>query len=812
MTVGWRECLDGLVLAGRMSQKQAAEVADLTERLQGEYAKALPMDAAERAAAERAAVLMKERKLLEKRQKVLQALRTHENVRDVQSHPEGLAAGVVAKLTKDSYGAAPWSNVEGRMHHWEGIFHGKLSAALDAYRAKHAGLTQDRAGIRQFVRELFGEDTKNPTAKAGAKAWAETTELARKAANAAGADIKKRADWHVPNHHDARRIHKAGRDAWVAFTRNLNIEARDPETGAILAGRDLDAALAGMWETLATDGVNTVIPGAQGKRRLAGRLGDPRTLQFKDAESWLRYNDLFGAGNIYSLLTGYVHAMARDIASMEILGPNPDAMVVYLTDLARKERVAKGKRQTGIGTWLIGATYDQVTGRVNDPVSERLAKTFGGTRNVLSVAHLRRAMLSAVSDLKFLQQTAAFNGMEATKVIKRHLSLLNPANAEDRRFAVKMGTIAEAWISKALAAKRFQDEIVGDGWTAHLADTFHRLTGLTPWTEAGRHAFGLEYLGFLADNAGKILDELPDGLRQAFRRYGIGAELWDAARTAKPASFKGAKFLHIEAIAESGAPRAKEAAERIHEMILEETDFAVPVPDARTRAFTNLGLRRGTLGGELARSVLMYRSFPIAVVHTHLMRGARLVGMGSKGWYLASLITGLTVMGGAVLALKDISYGKNPRPMDTQEFWGQAFAQGGGLGIFGDFIASGLSRHGQTLPETLAGPLLGGLSGDVARVVSPAVRQVYTGEDPNTAAELIRFAQRYAPMETWYSALALDRLLWNQIQILGDPEYARSFRRLERQALEKGTGYWWHPGELGLDGYPKPPRLSVFED
>ena len=811
MTVGWRECLDGLVLAGRMSQKQAAEVADLTERLQGEYSKALPMDAAERAAAERAVVLMRERKILEKRQKVLQALRTHENVRDVRSHPEGVAAGVVAKLTKDSYGAAPWSNIEGRMHHWEGIFHGKLSVALDAYRAKHVGLTQDRAGIRQFVRELFGEDTKNPTAKAGAKAWAETAELARKAANAAGADIRKRADWHVPNHHDARRIHKAGRDAWVAFTRDLNVEVRDPETGAILAGRDLDVALAGMWETLATDGVNTVIPGAQGKRRLANRLGDPRTLQFKDAESWLRYNDQFGAGNIYSLLTGYIHGMARDIASMEILGPNPDAMVVYLTDLARKERVAKGKRQTGIGTWMIGATYDQVNGRANSPVDEMLAKTFGGTRNLLSIAQLRRAMLAALSDLKFLQQTAAFNGMDSVKVIKRHISLLNPANAEDRQFAVKMGMIAEAWISKALAAKRFQDEIVGDGWTAHLADSFHRLTGLTPWTQAGRHAFGLEYLGFLADNAGKTLDELPDGLRQAFDRYGIDAELWDTARAAKMASFKGAKFMHPEAIAEGAGRRAKEASERLHEMIIEETDFAVPAPDARTRAILTGGQRRGTPQGEIMRSIFMYKSFPIAVAHTHLMRGARLDGIGSKGWYLGSLIIGTTVMGGLALNCKDISYGKNPRDWDAT-FLGQAFAQGGGLGIFGDFLAAGLSSYENTLPETLVGPLFGGLVGDVARVASPAVRQVYTGEDPNTAAELIRFAQRYAPMETWYSALALDRLLWNQIQILGDPEYARSFRRLERQAIEKGTGYWWHPGELGPDGYPKPPRLSVFED
>ena len=795
------DCLDGLVLSGRMSQEQAKQVSDMTERLQERYAETMTQSAAERAAAERMAKMLMEQKVLAKRQRAIQALKTQEITLNVASHPKGAVAGAISVLTKDMWGYAPWSNFEFRMNHWQGLLHGKLTSALDAYRSKYVGFVQDKAGVRQFIRELYGENTGNTPARAGARAWEDTTEMARQAANAAGADINKRSDWFVPNHHDQKRVRKVGQTEWVSQVRGLNIEVRDPETGVTLAGDQLDKALTAIWETISSGGLNTLTPGVGGARKLANRLGDPRSLQFKDAESWLAYNDAFGAGDIYALLTGHVHAMSRDIASLEILGPNPDATIRYLQDIARQDKVARGKDQ-GLGPGMIEAVYGHLTGRSNSPVSELVARTFGGTRNLLSVAQLRRAALSAVTDMKFMQQTAAWNGMDATKVLRRYFSLLNPAHSADRAFAVRSGLIAESWVSKGLAAKRFQDDIVGDGWTANLANTFHRLTGLTPMTQAGRHAFGLEFLGFLADHAGKGFDELPKELRNGFQRYGINAGLWDVARKADLADLKGAKFMQPESIAAANDPLAKEASQRLHEMILEETDFAVPTPDARTRTMATGNTQRGTFWGEFVRSTMMYKSFPLTIMHTHMMRGAMATATGDKGLYMASLMTGLTVMGAGVIALKDISKGRDPRQMDTPEFWGQAFAQGGGLGIFGDFLTAGLSRKNGTLAETISGPMVG-LVSDVTRLTSGNVRQVYDGKDPGAAAELIRFTQRYAPMETWYTGLAFDRLLWNQLQIQADPNHARSFARMRRKAYqENGQEFWWNPGEVAPNRAP----------
>ncbi|MDE8420560.1 hypothetical protein, partial [Klebsiella pneumoniae] len=49
--------------------------------------------------------------------------------------------------------------------------------------------------------------------------------------------------------------------------------------------------------------------------------------------------------------------------------------------------------------------------------------------------------------------------------------------------------------------------------------------------------------------------------------------------------------------------------------------------------------------------------------------------------------------------------GKRPTPTDAQAFWGAAVLQGGGFGIFGDFLQSSQNRFGGGFLGSLAGPL-----------------------------------------------------------------------------------------------------------
>ncbi len=819
-------CLNGAVSEGLIDRQDAEHLYKEYENARDRHADRVTMTEAERKAAAEIVERMTKDAERKKRLAKLHSFYVAEIVGRAEQHEKGFTAGVISHLVRDIWEKADHSNAEARVRTITGELHRMFGDGIAAYRPKYGGAVQDKAGLNDFIKELFGEETGDATARAAAKAWQETSEYARTRFNNAGGDIKKRHDWFLPNSHDGKRIRKGNALQWARFVEDLNFEIRDPDTGKVLPKDQEREALLGMFETISTDGFNGFKGGVFAGRKLANKRADPRLLQFKDADSWLKYNEVMGGNEIFGLVVRHIEGLSRDIGLLETLGPSPDTMIRYLHGLAEsKEKLggiegyldayipkskgeqvkeaAKDALKTGRPDQLakrfverpqvILDVYEVLTGRVSNPVSELAAKFFGGVRNVLSMAHLGRAPLSAISDLKFLQHTSSWNGLEASKVLKRQMSFLNPRNAEGRAFAARSGLIAEAWVSKAISVKRYQDELVGDGWTAAMADTFHRVTGLTPWTQAGRWAFGLEFFGMLADQSGKAFGELPSPIRRAFKRYGIKERYWDAARQFASQDFKGARFMDPAGMAKSDDDTLREAGRRLHEMVLTETDFAVPSPDARVQAALSQGQRRGSLPGEFWRSSMMYKSFPITVMITHLMRGGLQEGPKAKAVYLADLMIGLTVMGGVVLQLKDMGMGKDPRDMSETEFWQESFFQGGGLGIFGDFVRAGLSRKDKDLVDQLLGPGVG-LLHDTVRLTSSNLRQLYDGHETKFAGELVRYGQRYTPYTTlWYTRLATDRLIWNRLQQMADPNYSASFGRMESRARERGQEFWWSP-------------------
>ena len=801
------DCLRTMVDEGRLSKDQADEAIRTVKGMERKYSETMGPDAAKQAAVDDFTRKLQAEAARRKHLTHLQVLATKRVVDEASAHEKGTVAGAMSHLVKDIWGLARHTNVEARKESVLGQLHRMFADGIDTFRAKYAGTVQDKAGQRDFIRELYGENSGNSVAKAAAKSWSDTAEYARTRFNDAGGDIGKLDDWHVPQTHDRLRVKRAGYDQWRSMFADRDL-ARMREVHG-LDGVELEDALQEVYQSISTDGMNKLKPGGVGQgRKLANRRTDERFLAFADAESWLRYNDAFGAGDIYSLLTGHLDAMARDIAMLEVLGPNPAAMVRHLIDLAKIEE-AKAPSQSLAGQArpdrltvrlmespkMIEDTFNVVSGRVNTPANELTARFWGGLRNLLSVAQLGGAPVSATSDIAFLSKTAMWNGLPSSKVMKRYFSLLNPTNAEGRRFAARSGLVAQAWVGKAISAKRFQDEIVGEGWTSRTADFFHRISGLTPMTQAGRWAFGLEFMGTLADHAGKSMDQLDPALRRALGNYGITGELWDAARKAKFQEFDGARFMNPADMIGSADARLSEAGQRIHEMILTETDFAVPEPDARVRAMATQGIQRGTLVGELWRSSMMYKSFPITIMTTHIMQGVAHRDM-TKGMYFMGLLAGLTVMGGFVVQTKQVLSGKDPRDMTDPEFWGQAFMQGGGVGIYGDFLSAAVGRNEQDLVKTVMGPVAG-LATDAVRLTSQNARQFYEGRPTRFSSEAIRFAGRYNPLSSlWYTKTGFDRTFMRWLRMQGDPEYAKGFRAMERWARQNyGQDYYWRPGD-----------------
>src|SRR3546814_12019355 len=102
----------------------------------------------------------------------------------------------------------------------------------------------------------------------------------------------------------------------------------------------------------------------------------------------------------------------------------------------------------------------------------------------------------------------------------------------------------------------------------------------------------------------------------------------------------------------------------------------------------------GTGLGDLIHSMTKFKTFSGGMFYTHIARAVWGRGGMNRAAYALALPIALTLMGGLILQMRAIRDGKDPRPMNDDNFWLAAMAQGGGLPILGDFMFSPQSRTG----------------------------------------------------------------------------------------------------------------------
>jgi len=784
------KCLGTLVDDGHLSRQQAEEALADVKRAVRKNAEIMALPEAERKAV---ADVLAAKAAEARRQKyltALQAMKLKELAARADAHPQGRQAAFLGALTKDWTGHTNGANVEYRASAIHALLDRAALALFDRYAPKKLGFQEQTAGLHLVIRELFGEDTGDAAAKAAAKAWRETAEKARQWFNNAGGDIGQLDTWRLPQSHDQLRILDAGFEKWAHTLDEVGAEIFDAH-GNPLRGLERQTALREVYETLSTGGTNKLAPGSTGGgKKLANKRASPRVLHFQNADGWLRYHEEFGTGSLYSTFAGHLRAMSRDIAALEVLGPNPAATVRWMRDMAEKSAPGSGR--------MIERTWDAIAGNAEVATGWRryLYAGMQNTRNLLRSAQMGSAILSSVGDLETVRATASWNGLETTGVLRWYTRQLNPASAEDRRFARRAGLIADA-TSRAMSNSRVVDEDLGKGFTAKLANATFELSGLNAHTNGLRAAFQMEAMATLAENAGKAWDDLPAPLRGMLERGGLDQAMWDAARKAPMLDHAGVKFLDALELAASGDKLTREAGLRLQQAILQETDMAVPVPDARARAWMDFGTKPNTFMREVVRTATMYRSFPVTITLTHGYRAFHAgAGMGRRIAYAAPLLINLTALGALSVQMKQVAAGKDPRDMEDWKFWGQAIAQGGGLGILGDFFGAALSRTDKDLAGTLAGTGYGLLS-DVLNLTTRNAMAEAEGKPANTVGDLIGFLQRYQPgSNLWWARTAVDRLFWSQLR-LADPQAPRDYARMEAKAArDYGQRFWWRPGDL----------------
>tara|TARA_R110000787_G_scaffold11105_1_gene37217 strand:- start:1308 stop:3725 length:2418 start_codon:yes stop_codon:yes gene_type:complete len=744
----------------------------------------------------------KHRTLIAKRNKhhkVLQGIANEINVKNMKSHRKSKTAGLLTLLVKDlkvHKGDTAWSNIDNRSTAIEGQAHALAADMLQNLHTTHLGWKQDRETLLATVREIFGEATGNAKAAKSGAAFSKAAEYLRERYNRAGGFIPKRNDWGMPQVHDQVKVSKAGMDDWIEYTLpKLNREAMVNADGRIMSDDELMQAMRESFKTVSTDGQNKKVPGAfNGNGKMANRHQDSRFLVFKDADSWIEYQEKFGSPDFFNVMVGHIRSMSSEIAMIEVLGPNPNLAFKYLSDIAENDG----------DMGLVNSVWNVVSGSADmvDVNREALAKGTAITRHLLMAAQLGSAALSAITDPMYGKFTRAFNGIPLTKSIQHTLSQLNPADESDRAFAAHMSMVMDGWSSQALVGSRFSGEMDPAGKASKISETVFRASGLTSWTQGQRNAFGLDFQWHLARQMDKPLANVEEQFQSMMRRYGITDDDWEIMRSVPLEDHGGTSYFRPQNMHNLDLPieNVDNLVTKILEAMNTEMDFAVPVPDARVRAIQTWGGKeRGSFTGEAARMTMMYKSFSLTQFLTHMNRsGPKFVGV-----YAVRLGVMLTIMGSLSLQSKEIAKGREPRDMTQWDFWAAAAMQGGGLGIFGDFIsASGIgnkSRFGNSAVATAMGPGASFVEDVVGLGVSAldSATDPFTGGDTNFGREATRFAQRYTPGNNlWYARLVLERAIWDNLQEMTDPKAEKNRKKYERKLkTERGQDYWWKKGD-----------------
>lgn len=696
-----------------------------------------------------------------------------------------------------------------------------MDGILAQHRATVTGQLRNPAEMDEIGRAAFGEKVDSLSAREYADSWFQTGEYLRQRANAAGAGIAKLENRGFAQTWDSRAVQEAGFEKWYADERDRWDTARfvDEETGQPLTEMALfRLARDVMFPNIVSEGAILRPAGQPGRSSWANRLGQHRVIHYKSYDDWKASREQYGRGTAFDAMMGEVRGMSRQIAAMEILGPNPEAGLRWMKDIITGDETLfepgrlRGRDAAQKQAAAIQRLWDEYTGALRQPENRSLALAFSTYRAVAASAKLGGAALTAVGDVGFGMAARRFNGLPQVGILRDYLKLLNPANEADRRLAARMGFVAETWTSTVSGQHRFlAEELTGEA-SRRLADGVLRASGLNAWTDAGRMANGLVWLTHITNERRKSWRGLEPAFRSAMQRHGIGEEGWKAIRSTALEMDGGVGWIKPQNIAD------RRLGDRVFQMILNESDFAVPVPDLETRALLNANVRRGTVVGELIRSSpLMFKTFTVATMIRHGGRMLDQPGIGGKLGYFINLFIPVTLMGAVAVQLSEIAKGRDPQPMDDLRFLGHAIVKGGGLAIMGDLLGVTAEERIGGWEEFAAGPLfsdagrIGGALWGVgtnaaidAGLINPTDEAGRSRRDDRAVWRLFQSAKNNVPGQSlWYLRTALDRLVTDQIQRSIDPAYDESWRRIDRMAREQGQGQWWQRGELAPSRGPQ---------
>jgi len=666
----------------------------------------------------------------------------------------------------------------------------------------------------EIMLEMIGENTGIKSARDIAKVLKASQNSWRLRLNDLGANIGELDDWITRTTHDTDKMSHANKGsrllddnrlAWVEYIQTrLNLKRTFPNVNDPI---EVNKILSDIYDSLMT-GDHMKYNGADsiyGTKNVTNRLNASRVLHFKDMQSRQEYNVAFGEPSLITSVMNTLTSSAKNIVIMQELGTNPQNTFMKILSLMKKKyRSSDHKVVRDLNFEYFKGDFAQIDGSTNAVGSQTLAKIGTVVRSTGDMARLGGTTVTSFADLApYMASTGFQNRGILTGVFEAIGGLLG---MNDRAVVEGIQVTSNSIVS-ANRGNVFGDGTDSFGSLGKLRNKFFKWNGLNGWVASLKSSMALGLARFYGIKADQKFSSLELRERNFLTLYGIDEGKWDMLRSIKTIAVDDKRYLTAEAaqdIPDSVVNKyvgrklsARELRNFKNDLELtwrnvlnDQGTHGTPEPDTQIRSITNMGTVKGTAMGEANRFIMQYKNFAVSLYKKILLREMQSYGPDESKLIGAAMVASTlmlgTIFGYIVISTKDLLSGRSPRDPKKLSVIMQAFVQGGGGGIYGDFLMSEIqNQYGNGILETVAGP--------TASDIKKFTDMVRTMNEPKKAGKkFLQLAEGHTPfINLYYTKAAYDYLIGYQIKEYLDPGF---FKRMkDRNEKNRGQTYYFKP-------------------
>lgn len=745
-------------------------------------------------------------RILDRYQKIVDAIELSGGKIDPVKGVRAMLVGIqeFSNITRDSIGS--------RQKTIEDVEANKLFHAINNI-SKNSWKDFDSGKIDlEIKQEMLGVNTGIKEAREIAKVLKLYQEEWRVRLNDLGANIQKLDDWITRTVHNPEKMSNASkksklveenRNAWVEYIRErLDIKRTFP---GVTDGVKVNQILSDIYDSLISGdhlkhgGTNSIY----GTKNVANRLNASRVLHFKDAVARHEYDIMFGEPSLKESVLSVLANTARNVPLIEFLGVNPQVGLEKLLSLLRKRyKNTNPQFIRDLNFTNFKSDFAELDGSVNLVGGQTLAKVGMTIRGLQRIGKLGFSPISSFSDLAQYMGTTNFQGRGLFTGIYEAMNAL--FKKQDKAAMEVLGITSNSVIASNANRFSYSDSF---GKFAKAENSFFKWIGLNGWVSSLKSGMtvGLaRHYGMLADTAFGSLNVRE---RNLLKLYGIDEGKWNLLRSIKTLDVENRRYLTAEGASELSDEAIKKYVGKTlserqiknfkrdlettwRNVLVDQAMHASPEPDAAIRAITNQGLEKGTYAGEGLRFMMQFKSFAITMWKKIIGRELKSYGPDDSKYSTIAGITNILIlnslMGYVAMSTKDMLRGRSPRDPAKGSTIIEAISQGGGLGIYGDFIVGQIqNEYGNNVFETILGPT----ASDAKKIIDI----VFNPKEPaKMGKKLLELVEGNAPIiNMWYTRAAYDYLIGYQIKEFLDPGF---FERMRARHEEKrGQTYFFKP-------------------